>query len=538
MTTAKKNAAFFSHPWELPLSAFSDLPLAFCVFDATAAVSSLQQSSAAKKLATVPRGQGLFDLAEHVSAVCSGLAIADATPGLQTLLGASSTSDIGLKFASLMAEAPLPQLETLTQALLISAMPPTSFFLTSTRSEIGVTVQLLERQTYEGRVLILAKFELAKQMIDQRQRLEQFESLFDAMSEVVIIVGLNGDISYRNRSAKTMLGNPAKPANLYVKDLFHAHDEAAITLGCQAIMSGLQTWRGILTSNGEQPIELHCQMNAISKNTRGGVSGFSIVGRPAIQEETLSVDVEIRDKLIENSGKLVIMGQFFAQMIHEINNPLTVILGKAEKIVSLAEKKTLELSEYQLAAEKIIKMSRRVECLIRSMRFFSARGHTHPIDKVSMRQIVEDVRPLLESGARKIDVTLRIAEIPDELTVYADSAKLSQILLNLFNNSYDAIRGDRDSWVELRVTSDAGSITLHVVDSGRRIDQATRPKLFDAFFSTKGVHGGIGIGLTLSRQIARRFGGDLYLDETAPHTTFALVLPRLAADLSMPKKEI
>lgn len=537
MTTAKKNAGFYAHPWESQLSACRDLPIALCVFDATAAISYLQTSPAVKQLANIHLVQGIFDLSEHVTAVCNGLEIADATPGLQNLFKVHSRRDMHLRFASLMTEAPLPQLLTLTHALLNSDMPPTSFYLTSAQPELGITVQLLERKTYENRILIFAQFQLATQTIHQLTQLARFEALFDAMSEFVVIVGLNGDISFRNLSAKTMLGHPDKHKNLSVKEVFHCDDDATIMRGCQDIMSGLQTWRGTLTLKGEQAVKLQCHMSAVQQNKLGEVIGFSIVGRPAIHEETLRFEVEIRDQLIENSGQLVILGQIFAQVVHELNNPLTVILGKAERIVALAEKKTSELSEYHLAAEKIIKMSRRVESIIHSMRLFSNQSQKHSLGRVSIYQVVQDVRDLIESGARKADVTVRFAEIPPDLGVHADGCKLCQILINLFTNSYDAIGGKSGAWVELQVTSDREWITLSVIDSGPGIDKTSVPKLFEAFFSTKKARRGTGIGLTLSRQIARRFGGDLYLDETAAHTTFALVLPRLAADSQKSKEE-
>ena len=538
MTTAKKTIAFSSHPWEQQFAACRDIPLSLCVFDATAAIAYLQKSPAAKQLTNIHLVQGIFDIAEHASAVCSGLEIADATPRLQKLLSATSANDVYLKFASLMTEAPMQQLMTMTQALVKSEMPPTSFYLTSEAPKMAITVEFLERRSHQDRVLILARFELATRAIEQQNQLARLDALLEGMSEFVVIVGLNGDISFRNNSAKTMLGHPDSSSSFAVKDIFTSESEAAIGRGCQAIISGLKTWCGTLTLSGENETKLQCHMTAVQHNKHGEMIGFSIVGRPAVSEETLRFEVEIRDQLIENSGQLVILGQIFGQVIHEINNPLTVILGKAEKVVALAQKNTVTPEEYNLAGEKIIKMSRRVERIIRSMRLFSHPSRANPVRRVTVSQIVDDVRDLIESGARKTDVEVRIPEIPNDLLIYADGFKLSQILVNLFNNSYDAVGNQPKSWVELQVTADASWITLRVIDSGKGIPKGIVPKLFDAFFSTKNVRTGTGIGLTLSRQIARRFGGDLYLDESGTHTVFALVLPRLAADSPRSKEEI
>lgn len=537
MTTAKKTLDFGTHPWESELAACRAIPLGLCVLDATAALS---------ELAKAQNQQGkFFDVADQTQRICKNLKIIDGTQTLARLFkhkalpsqvtsihGAPllSLEAINQLFTNLMLESPPPQLQTLTNALRVSEMSPTSFYLTSENPKFGIAIELLARKIHNGQMHVLAKFEYATQTIGQLEHFAQLRNLFDAMSEFVIIVDLNGHISFSNRSAKLMLGHPETNHPRSLKDFFHPTSEKAVLRACHEVMSGLKTWCGILDLQGTTPVAMQCHLSAVQQNMQGQCIGFSIMGRPAAAEEKLRFEVEIRDQLIENSGQMVILGQIFSQVIHEINNPLTVILGKAERIIDLAQKPQFDAGEFTIAAEKIIKMSRRTEKTLQTMKTFSHFSRGNQIADVPVQKLLDDVRSLIEGGAKKAGVEIKLPEIPQILHVHADGLKLSQVLMNLFDNSFDAVKDQPNSWVELRMTSDDTWIRLQVVDSGQGIDNDIKHKLFDAFFTTKNVRRGTGIGLTLSRQIARRFGGDLYLDDSAANTTFVLVLPRLAAD--------
>ena len=103
--------------------------------------------------------------------------------------------------------------------------------------------------------------------------------------------------------------------------------------------------------------------------------------------------------------------------------------------------------------------------------------------------------------------------------------RLSQMLVNLLSNGIDAVADSKDRWVEIQVDHDEDWVFLRVIDSGSGIPESVRPRLFEAYFSTKDAGQGNGIGLALSREIAREHGGDLYLDSAAANTCFVVKLP-------------
>ena len=120
-------------------------------------------------------------------------------------------------------------------------------------------------------------------------------------------------------------------------------------------------------------------------------------------------------------------------------------------------------------------------------------------------------------------------------TVACHEIEISQSLVNLLNNAFDAIDGDSRSerWVRVQVsiqpTADSDDsierMTIEVVDGGPGVAVKDRDRLMQPFFTTKEVGSGIGIGLSISREIAVRHGGELELRECDGHTCFRLTLP-------------
>jgi C4-dicarboxylate-specific signal transduction histidine kinase len=102
--------------------------------------------------------------------------------------------------------------------------------------------------------------------------------------------------------------------------------------------------------------------------------------------------------------------------------------------------------------------------------------------------------------------------------------QISQVLLNLISNSFDAVVEQSDRWIELKVVAGPQQIELSVADSGPTIPADVRARLFEPFFTTKFGNKGTGLGLSISRGIAEDHGGSLRLDE-GPTTRFLLNLP-------------
>jgi signal transduction histidine kinase len=107
----------------------------------------------------------------------------------------------------------------------------------------------------------------------------------------------------------------------------------------------------------------------------------------------------------------------------------------------------------------------------------------------------------------------------------ARPSQVSQVVLNLINNSADAIEGSPNPWIIVDVVATGTSLFLSIMDSGKGIPEEIAKKIMNPFFTTKEVGKGTGLGLSIGKGIIEGHGGKLYLDRNSPHTKFIIELP-------------
>lgn len=103
--------------------------------------------------------------------------------------------------------------------------------------------------------------------------------------------------------------------------------------------------------------------------------------------------------------------------------------------------------------------------------------------------------------------------------------QISQVLLNLLNNAFDAIELLPEKWIKLDAMKMEDTIVIHVTDSGHGIPEEEREKIFQPFYTTKPIGKGTGLGLSLSRKIVQDHKGTLTLDTNSAHTRFVIKIP-------------
>ena len=109
--------------------------------------------------------------------------------------------------------------------------------------------------------------------------------------------------------------------------------------------------------------------------------------------------------------------------------------------------------------------------------------------------------------------------------VSSRQAQISQILINLLNNSFDAIATLKNKWIEVKGFNEEGLIKIQITDSGTGIDKSVVEKMMNPFFTTKEVGKGTGLGLSISSEILKSHGGSLKYLEDSKNTTFLITLP-------------
>jgi C4-dicarboxylate-specific signal transduction histidine kinase len=240
-------------------------------------------------------------------------------------------------------------------------------------------------------------------------------------------------------------------------------------------------------------------------------------------ENRIESMIEERKQKLLGSSKYSELGMMAAGIAHEINNPLAVIQARTTQLLRIY-KDPQRYQELADGLQQILYTSERINRTIQGVREFVHQDEKAPKIEIKIKDIVEDVLAFCGQRLKNHGVNLRLYGI-ENFTVWGNKIQLEQIILNLLNNSFDAIEFLPDKWIELSVHKKNGKIQIFVKDSGHGISPEIAIRMMDPFFSTKDVGKGTGLGLALARGIAERHGGQLHYLSEAPHTTFMLELP-------------
>jgi two-component system NtrC family sensor kinase len=223
-----------------------------------------------------------------------------------------------------------------------------------------------------------------------------------------------------------------------------------------------------------------------------------------LYEETCRAYEDLRhtqEQLLQ-SEKMSAVGQLIAGVAHELNNPLTAILGYAQLLESE------ELNERQADyVNKLFKQAQRTHRVVQNLLSF-ARQRKPQKQNVDVRRVLEETLTLRDYDLRVNNVRI-VRQLEDQIpAVTADPHQLEQVFLNIINNAVDAIleKGDGGT-LKVRVYSEDGLVHAVFQDSGPGIKEPGR--IFDPFYTTKSVGKGTGLGLSICYGIIKEHGGDI-----------------------------
>ena len=228
-------------------------------------------------------------------------------------------------------------------------------------------------------------------------------------------------------------------------------------------------------------------------------------------------------ELLYQSEKLSALGELLAGVSHELNNPLSVLVGQAVLL-----KETSADAQLVERAARIGEAANRCARIVKS---FLAMARQEPLESksVDMAEVIEEALDVTAYFLRSsdIDTSLRLAQ--DLPTVTADPGQLRQVLTNLIVNAQHALQ-DKDGERKLRVTAayDRANdrIVVKIKDNGPGVPEDLRGRIFDPLFTTKEVGTGTGMGLAICHRVVESHGGTLTLEnEPGVGAVFALRLP-------------
>jgi two-component system C4-dicarboxylate transport sensor histidine kinase DctB len=227
------------------------------------------------------------------------------------------------------------------------------------------------------------------------------------------------------------------------------------------------------------------------------------------------------------AGKLAALGQMAAALSHEFNQPLTAVRTFADNAVTLIERGRSD--EARETVGRISSLTERMASIARHLRNF-ARKPNERLGPVPVAEAVRDTLEIVGWRLKAADAALHVDLGEPAPVVMAGAVRLQQVLVNLVSNAADAVEGLADRRIDLTARQDGDKVTISVRDRGPGVPQAIAGRIFDPFFSTKGVGKGLGLGLSISYNIARDFGGRLTVaDHPEGGAVFSLTLDAATA---------
>jgi len=259
---------------------------------------------------------------------------------------------------------------------------------------------------------------------------------------------------------------------------------------------------GVLGISSRSPREFsagdHNLMIAIGRQVA------TTIDKVHLYEETCKAYEDLRrtqEQLLQ-SEKMSAVGQLISGVAHELNNPLTAILGYAQ----LLEQEPLE-QRHRDFVEKLHRQARRTHRIVQNLLSF-ARQRKPQKTEVDLRTVLEDTLALRDYDLRLNNITVERdyqARLP---MVYADAHQVEQVFLNIINNSVDAMLDAANGGVlRARIFAEHGHVCTEVRDSGPGIRDPKR--IFDPFYTTKSIGKGTGLGLSICYGIVKEHGGEI-----------------------------
>jgi PAS domain S-box-containing protein len=278
---------------------------------------------------------------------------------------------------------------------------------------------------------------------------------------------------------------------------------------------GFHSWIWVLLWSKDKPIGI---MGISSRETREYTSNdesllvaigrqlATTVEKVRLYEETCRAYEDLRrtqEQLLQ-SEKMSAVGQLIAGVAHELNNPLTAILGYAQ----LLESEGLQdrASDF---VQKLFKQAQRTHRVVQNLLSF-ARQRKPQKEHVDICKVLDETLSLRDYDLKVNDIKLEREFDPQVAAVTADAHQLEQVFLNIINNSVDAIldtaQGNGGT-LKVRVYGKDGNVFTVFQDSGPGIKDPSR--IFDPFYTTKSVGKGTGLGLSICYGIVKEHGGDI-----------------------------
>lgn len=368
------------------------------------------------------------------------------------------------------------------------------------------------------------------------------ESVLASMSDILLVCDRHGSIVEVNASLANLVGKSAKGLErTSIYELFsdEVQRTKARTIFSRVVHEGLSDIEFFLRAGDGStvPVSMNCTPRL---SQTGKLIGMVVTGRPVGElQRAYQALRQAHDDLKRTQGqllhaeKMVSLGRLVAGVAHELNNPISFVLGNvlslkryaqrienyldavhstegADTVALVAARQELRidriLSDMPVLIEGMVEGAERTRDIVDALKRFSAIDKTNP-EEVRLNDVVErSVRWVRQSSSSNFDVDV---DVPPDLVCTGSSGQLQQVIMNLVQNACDATVELQHPHLQISGKCENGMVLLRFADNGPGIAPEHLDRLFEPFFTTKQVGQGTGLGLSISYGIVDRHGGRL-----------------------------
>jgi PAS domain S-box-containing protein len=359
-----------------------------------------------------------------------------------------------------------------------------------------------------------------RRMESQIRQQEQFrQRMLESFPDLILVIDQEGRYTFVSARIRDLLGY--RPEDLMGQKVAESRNHSPeFLLLYQDVASGKQAFGssefGALHRDGSW----RTMRASASRLGDGNEKPSGVI----MSVRDVTVEKKLEQQIIQ-SERLAAMGQMIGGFAHELNNPLTTILGVGEL---LQETEQSEVARKQLGM--LQQQARRATEIVQNLMYFSrppAPGKT----QVNLSELVERTLQLQAYSLRKNNITVDFLKEPGLPTLLGDPHQLMQVFLNLILNAEQAIRENREKGtLRIRLGQTGDSVWASFQDDGPGIAQEILPNIFDPFYTTKRPGRGTGLGLSICKAVMKEHSGNI---EAAPApgggAVFTVSLPVTAA---------
>lgn len=258
-------------------------------------------------------------------------------------------------------------------------------------------------------------------------------------------------------------------------------------------------------------------------------------GEPAVVTSTVDLtalraaqaEIARQREALWQSEKLNALGSLLAGVSHELNNPLSVVVGYSSMLQELIPDGPMR--------DRVEKIAAAADRCARIVRTFLAMARSRPPDRrpVDLGRICAAAAELVGFAGPKGDVEIVVDLADDPPPVFGDPDQLHQVVTNLALNALQALGGRTDGRIEIRTRAENGSVVLTVRDNGPGLAPDVLTRVFEPFFSTKPQGVGTGVGLSVCRGIVEAHDGTIVAGNAEPSgAVFTVRLPAATGDVA------